>query len=344
MLNFVNDIYIDNEQAKAKKDESENQFFFIIAHLFIQSLEKAAILSLPQEYKKQQERGHKVRGTIDFNAYLKQDIPFQGKLTSIFRERCYVQDIIDVLHLALKKLESHFGTEIHNRLLGLNQLIKQHYSGRYATHETIRKAKTHHSINNPLYNRFKQVLEYAEIILLNKDLMPDNTNNAMKTTGYLFDIAELFELYLEKLLSRNFKDWSVNAQEEIPLYQHTFYKRLMFPDIIMKHRDSNKTAVFDAKFKNMKMRNEDVDRSDLHQIHSYIGYYNDTVIVGGLLYPISKEIDTKTAHSDSLFGTTNNKIKFIIDGVHVNEQLSMKELAQKEEQFIERIALLLNAN
>ena len=52
MLNFVNDIYVDNEQVKAKKDETENQFLFIIAYLFIQSLEKAAVLGLPQQYKK----------------------------------------------------------------------------------------------------------------------------------------------------------------------------------------------------------------------------------------------------------------------------------------------------
>jgi 5-methylcytosine-specific restriction enzyme subunit McrC len=40
MLNFVNDIYVDNEQVKAKKDETENQFLFIIAYLFIQSLKR----------------------------------------------------------------------------------------------------------------------------------------------------------------------------------------------------------------------------------------------------------------------------------------------------------------
>ena len=60
MLNFVNDIYIDNEHVKAKKDENVNQFLFIIAYLFIQSLEKAAVLGLPQEYKTQRERSHKV--------------------------------------------------------------------------------------------------------------------------------------------------------------------------------------------------------------------------------------------------------------------------------------------
>lgn len=172
MLNFVNDIYVDTEKVNSTKDETENKFLFIIAYLFIQSLEKASVLGLPQQYKKHTERSHKVRGSIDFNDFLKRDIPFQGKLTSTFRERMYVQEIVDVLFLALRKLERLFGKEIHSKLLGLSQLLKQNYSGRFTSYETVQKAKAHQAINNPMYSGFKKVLEYAEIILLDKDLMP----------------------------------------------------------------------------------------------------------------------------------------------------------------------------
>lgn len=344
MLNFVNDIYVDNEQVKAKKDETENQFLFIIAYLFIQSLEKAAVLGLPQQYKKHQERSHKVRGSIDFNDFLKRDIPFQGKLTSNFRERMYVQEIIDVLYLALRKLERIFGKEIHSRLLGLNQLLKQHYSGRFVSYQIIQKAKVHQSINNPMYSRFKKVLEYAEIILLDKDLMPENEKQQLATTGYLFDIAELYELYLEKLLSRNFPEWSVSGQEEIPIYQQQFYKRPMFPDLVMKHRQSGKVVVFDAKFKKMEMQNKNVDRTDLHQIHSYSGYYRNDLIASGLIYPLSKEINTEKAHSEAIYGNDENKINFIIDGIYVSEKQSIKELIKHEEAFVSRIASVININ
>lgn len=344
MLNFVNDIYVDNEQVKAKKDEAENQFLFIIAYLFIQSLEKAAVLSLPQQYKKHQERSHKVRGSIDFNDYLKRDIPFQGKLTSKYRERMYVQEIVDVLYLALRKLERLFGKEIHSRLLGLNQLLKQNYSGQFANYATIQKAKTHQSINNPMYSGFKKVLEYAEIILLDKDLMPDNDKQQLATTGYLFDIAELYELYLEKLLSRNFPEWSVSGQEEVRIYQQQFYNRPMFPDLVMKHRTSGKVVVFDAKFKKMQMLNGDVDRADLHQIHSYSGYYRNNLIASGLIYPLSKEINTEKAHSKSIYGNDENEINFFVDGVYVNENQTMKELIINEEAFVSRIASVINKN
>ena len=342
MLNFVNDIYVDNEQLKAKKDETENQFLFIIAYLFIQSLEKAAVLGLPQQYKKHQERSHKVRGSIDFNDYLKRDIPFQGKLTSTFRERMYVQEIVDVLYLALRKLERLFGQEKHSRLLGLNQLLKQNYSGQFTNHATIQKAKVHQSINNPLYSGFKKVLEYAEIILLDKDLMPDNDKQQLSTTGYLFDIAELFELYLEKLLSRNFPEWFVSGQDELRIYQQQFYNRPMYPDLVMKHRTSGKVVVFDAKFKTMEMQSRDVDRADLHQIHSYSGYYKNDLIASGLIYPLSHNISINNAHSDSIYGIEGNDTNFIIDGISVSENQSMKDLISNEEAFIDRISSVIN--
>ena len=342
MINFVNDIYLDNEQVKAKKEETKNQFLFIIAYLFIQSLEKAAVLGLPQQYKKHQERSHKVRGSIDFNDYLKRDIPFQGKLTSTFRERMYVQEIMDVLFLALRKLERIFGKEIHSRLLGLNQLLKQNYSGQYASYATIQKAKAHQSINNPMYSGFKKVLDYAEIILLDKDLMPDNDKQQLSTTGYLFDIAELYELYLEKLLSRNFPDWSISGQEEVCIYQHQFYNRSIFPDLLMRHRTSGKVVVFDAKFKKMQMLNGDVDGADLHQLHSYSGFYGNNLIASGLIYPLSKEINTERAHSKSIYGNDENEINFIVDGIYVSESHSMKELIKNEEAFIARISQVIN--
>lgn len=341
MLNFVNDIYIDNVQVKAKTEETKNPFLYIIAYLFIQSLEKVAVLGLPQQYNKHQERSHKVRGGIDFNDYLKRDIPFQGKLTSTFRERMFVQEIVDVLYLALRKLERLFGKEIHSCLLGLIQFLKQNFSGQFVSYATIQKAKVHQSINNPMYSGFKKVLDYAEIILLDKDLMHDNDKQQLATTGYLFDIAELYELYLEKLLRRNFPEWIVIGQEEQPIYQQQFFSRSMFPDLVMKHRTSGKVVVFDAKFKKMEMQNGDVDRADLHQIHSYSGYYGNKLIASGLIYPLTKEINTEKAYSRSIYGNDENEINFIVDGIFVSETQSMKDLIKEEDAFVNRIASVI---
>jgi len=341
MLNFVNDVYVDTEQLQSKPEDSKNPFLFIVAYLFLQSLEKATVIGLPQEYRELQQRSHKVRGRIDIAKFLKRDIPFRGKLTTTYRDRLFVQEIVDVLYLTLHKLGMYYGVEIHNRILGLHQLIKQNHSGRAANYDLIQSAKNHQVLSNPLYSNFRNVLEYAEILLLDKELISDGDPQKLATSGYLFDIAELFELYLEKLLTRHFPEWSVNGQEELPIYQNQFYSRSMFPDLVMRHRGNGSTIVLDAKFKQMNFRNQDVDRTDLHQIHSYSGYFKDQLISSGLIYPLSSDLDIEMSHSNSIYGTRKNATKFIVDGIYVSENQSLKELIKSEEAFISRISNII---
>jgi 5-methylcytosine-specific restriction enzyme subunit McrC len=337
MLNFVNDIYIDNQTTKADKSEESNEFQNIIAFLFIQSLEKAAILGLPKTYQSITERSNKVRGKIDLNAYLKQDIPFTGKLTSTHREQVYVQEIIDILYLACKSLEKKFGREIHKKISGVFQLLKQNYSGVFPQLNAVDKAKNHVVLQNPMFYNFKKTIGYAEIILKEQNLLISKLDNKLTTNGYLFDISQLFEVYLEKLLSRYFKDWYVTGQEELNVYPNMFYKRKMFPDLVMKHKRTNKIIVFDAKFKNMRLLKKDLDRGDFYQIHSYIQHYQTEVIMGGLIYPLSKEIDTLRAHSINLFENQNINTKFIVDGIYINKKMTISDINEKENEFLMRL-------
>lgn len=50
-----------------------------------------------------------------------------------------------------------------------------------------------------------------------------------------------------------------------------------YPDLVLKKKGANEYAVFDAKFKRMTGRGGDVDREDLHQIHTYASYYEKKV-------------------------------------------------------------------
>jgi 5-methylcytosine-specific restriction endonuclease McrBC regulatory subunit McrC len=348
MLNFVNDIYVDNQSTKADKTEETNEFQNIIAFLFIQSLEKAAILGLPKNYQSITERSNKVRGKIDLNAYLKRDIPFTGNLTSTFREQIYIQEIIDVLYLACKALEKKFGKEIHKKILGIYQLLKQNYSGVFPQNSVIEKAKNHFVLQNPMFSAFKKTIGYAEIILKEQNLLVSKTDNQLTTNGYLFDISQLFEVYLEKLLSRYFTDWYVTGQEELNVYQKMFYKRKMFPDLVMKHKLTNQIIVFDAKFKKMRLHKtqssySDLDRSDFYQIHSYIQYYQPNVIAGGLLYPLSNENNIHKTHAENLFDNQNIKTEFIVDGIYINKEMNMSEINEKENEFLLRVETLIKA-
>lgn len=341
MLNFVNDIYVDTKDRTARSNKKSNEFQIIIAYLFIQSLEKAGVLGLPKKYQNVSERSTKVRGKIDINAYLKKDIPFQGSLTSTFRSQLYVQEIVDVLYAACLKVEEHFGTNYKSKIMGLFQTLKEFRSKRYISHNDIQKAKSHSILHNPLYSQFKEVLFYAEILLKNHDIEADARQNHLRTKGYLFDISQLFEVYLEKLLGRHFTEWEVNGQEELRIYNGLFFGRRMLPDIVMRNRITDEIMVFDAKFKKMDGRKNDVDRTDLFQIHTYIQYYGSNVLLGGLMYPLSENFKVKKSVSESLFGNERNEIQFAVEGIYVDKNMTSEELLESENQFLERIENLI---
>ncbi len=351
MLNVLNGIYIDTNSVTAEKNDTSNVFLHIMAHLFIQSLERSSALGLPKVYQTQIQRSHKVRGSVDINAYLRQDIPFQGKLTTRFREQCYVPEIIDVLFVACEKLKKVFDSSILQPILNIYQQLKIEHSGRFVNQMVIDKAKQSKTLHNPMFSEFKKVLEYAEIIINNVDLKKSAKANN-ETHGYLFDISQLFEVYLEKLLQRRFPDWSVNEQEKLRLYASQFYSRHIYPDIVMKHRETGKVIVFDAKFKQMKLndnnkKHKDLDRNDFYQIHTYMQYYGKNLLFGGLLYPLSQPLNKDTAHSQSLFGLDDSRPPFIVDGIYVKQKDnvdknidSLNEIIDNENEFIERIEKL----
>lgn len=343
MLNYVQDIYIDNQEADVNKGDDINEFQNILAYLFVQSIEKSAILGFPKVYKELIQHSHKVRGKIDLNAYLKNNIPFTGRITTRYREQVYIQEIMDVLYAACRSLKKKFGSQINNKIKGSYTLLKQEFSGVQPKEETINKAKTHKVLNNPMHSNFKTALSYAEIILKKQSLVLNQVDKSLKTQGYLFDIAELFELYLEKLLRRHFKDWYIHSQEELLVYSDQFYKRRMFPDLILRHKMNDNVIVFDAKFKKMKWRKDDLDRSDFYQIHSYITYYNPNAVIGGLIYPLSSNPNSEISYAKSIFNNPSNQCRFVIDGICVNSSHNMATIIENEEQFLNRIDLLIES-
>lgn len=348
MLNFLNDVYVDTKEVKADKNTETNPFQHILAHLFVHGLERSAALGLPQVYQPKTQRSHKVRGSVDINAYLRQDMPFQGKLTTTFKEQSYVQEVIDVLYLACEKLKKSFGVMCLHPILNLYQMLKSQYSGRFVNQAVIDCAKNHRALHNPMFRGFRRALEFAEIILNDWDLQ-NKDNSDKQTYGYLFDISQLFEVYLEKLLSHHFLDWAVSGQEQLTLYASRFYARNMYPDLVLKHLESDKVIVLDAKFKKMRFAYQDLDRNDFYQIHTYMQHYGSDLLFGGLIYPLSEKHNSENAYSETLFDcadSKNNQPRFIVDGLELahadNEDTTIEDIINSEKQFLQRLQELID--
>ena len=339
MLNFANDIYIDDVSLGKSIDAKKNLSKIIIHYLFIQALERVFLLGLPKEYKDKSYHEAKVMGKVDMAKFIKKDVPFAGKISSTNRERQDISDIVLLLHKALKivqKESKELIKPVINTLSYLNETREQ----RLVTPNVVHNALNSKALHNPIYTPYKKVLEYASLIIENEDA--GTKSNGKQNLGFLVDVAELFEIYMRKLLQKEFKDWSITSPK-IELYKDKFFARKIIPDIVMSSGD--KVLVFDTKYKRMNMRGKDqyglgdIDRNDFFQINTYMSYYQNqgkNVIAGGLLYPMNKFSKDK-CHSYSWFGNLNTK--FIVDGIelaNLNES-SIDEIKIKENEFISRI-------
>jgi len=349
MLNFINNLFID-EIDPMFGEISKNPFQFILIFLFTKSLEKAIFTGLPSVYVDKKESKMKFRGKVDFSNLIKKDIPFIGKISNIHRERVVVSEIIDVLLHAQLIIQKDYETSILPRI---STVLKENSRKTFTDDQIQKFAINHKTLVNPMFKDYRDALKWAIHIINSKGLNSKSNKGDKNSLGYLFNIAELFEIYVFKLLKRKFSEWDVKSPK-IELYKNHFFKRKIIPDIVMKKDD--KILIFDVKYKRMncKERNKfsegDLKRNDFFQINTYMSYYANKdyrVIVGGLLYPFEVEWEKDKCYSDNWFG--NSKTRFIVDGVEIpgkdssqNEKDWQKKLIENENKFLNRIKNYIN--
>ena len=351
MVAKVNDFEMKSLEIEAthnkQKKENDNLVMRMLYMHFILKLEKLSILGLPKSYVKV-EHHHRYRGQIDINRYIKKDIPFQGKISSKSYEQEYVQEIVDVLYIALNVVEGYFKGFVTQRVFQIRNLLHHYANRRLVDEETINRAINHKVLQNALYSEFKETLEIASYIIRHTFNITHKNNKFL--TGLIFDVSLLWEAYIFKLLKDAHENdkWKVIHEDPLEVYKDKFYVRNMYPDIVLKNEQEKKVIVFDAKSKSMTFagRNHfgagDLDRNDFFQINTYMSYYQNsgyTVLAGGLLYPINSKVDKSKCYSKTWF--ENDKTHFIVDGLELKRCKSQKSIICREKRFIDRIKDLL---
>lgn len=351
MLNFANDIFIDDGYVPGKRDIDGPDYARMMLYLlFAQALEKAFLLGLPKSYHSVAYHDSAVRGRIDTARFIRSDIPFHGKVASVSREQRESQPVVDVLARAIRAIEGNGGREMLRRVAHVRAHLVERKSGKLVSAATIAKAKADKGLQNPIFAPYKRVLELAEMVIRSESTQP-LAGGAARSQGFLINVAELFEIYVGKLLARRFPDWRVTSPK-IDLHRGRFYERKIIPDIVMEHGDG-RVAVFDTKYKRMHYRERnqhgagDVDRNDFFQIATYMAYYRQRrdcrLVLGGLLYPLADDPDTLRCHDGWM---TDDSVDFIVDGVRAagDEATGFEAVIARESAFAGRISALLDAH
>ena len=347
LLALIEDVY----NIKTPKQEADietnysNEWFSALLRLlrrkmWIDKCAKANRYGLPRKTVKREYKGVTLHGAIDVRHTI---VSWQShkEVCTFTYEKAMDEQIGKILYEANRILtkdaisfqqrkksknsknnkNSVFGFSVPSVVQDTINLLNIQYKGMiFDVRENDYKRIRYKSI----YQSWKPLVDFSWDVICGKQ-SSFKASESISDCVFI-DMAEIWEAFLRKKLGEAFRNdgWRVLTVEECKfvIYQNTFYERSIIPDIIME-RDG-KYIVFDAKYKRMLGINDDVDRTDLFQIHTYVQYVErcmGEVVLAGLLYPItSEQVNEDTYHSISLFGKNKgNRSPFIIDGIVCKE-------------------------
>lgn len=347
MLNFANDVFVDDVSIYQDVKNESNISEFILFYIFVQKLEKSFLIGLPKNYQSKKYNDLRFKGNIDMVEFIKHNIPLKAKVATKTREQIEDVHIINVLYKALQVIEKKNSSFLKN-VRHIKTYLVQNKSEHCFIKESLNKAFSSKALRNQNYQNYKELLKYAKMIIESENFTSKNKND-QKSYSFIINIAELFEIYISKLLRNKFEEYMLDSPK-LEIYKNSFYKRYIIPDIVLSKDDNY--IVFDTKYKKMTMEGKsqngmgDLDRNDLFQIHTYMGYYQKIgkVLLGGLLYPMQNFNEEKCHSENSIL---SDKYQFIVDGIFLEDsqnsdkEITLEYIIQKEEQFIKRIKKLL---
>ena len=274
MLQKVLCLNIFDLQHSTNKDDS---FDFLI-YMFLDLFQKAIRQGIFKSYQKREYNDANVRGVIDINRHIKNNIPFGGKVAYKTREYSRDNDITQLIRHTIE----YINTKIRG-ILRINEDIK---SGVFQIIEATKRydknkrqniiGKNLKKLNHPYFYEYEPLRKICVQILRHEELKYGREED--KIYGILFDGAYLWEEYIYTILKDlNFKHpRNKEKTDGINLLNN---KWSVYPDFY----NYDKKIVLDTKYKMLNKNNEEIDGSDKHQIISYV--YTLGAKIGGFVYP-----------------------------------------------------------
>ncbi|MBO4587300.1 MAG: hypothetical protein J5711_00145 [Bacteroidales bacterium] len=199
-------------------------------------------------------------------------------------------------------------------------------------------------IDNIRYTRmsepYRPVLELSKTILNNYKAESTSSGGTKSDVSYFIDIAELWEMYLLKLLQNNlsqeYRVFSPNSNYGTNLLDCNM--REIRPDILIE-KDGRVIMIIDAKYKNYshfgKSSDYGIHRDDLYQMSTYLYHFGaqNKSIIGIFTSPVeNKQTD------DIHFYSANKKHRIGLVNLEINSASGNIQLIHEfEKNYINQI-------
>lgn len=269
---FYSNIF--NWEYTTERDYSFDFLIYMFTHFF----QKAIRQGIFKSYQKREYNDANVRGVININRHIKNNIPFNGKIAYNTREYSYDNNITQLIRHTIEYINTK-----SRGILNINEDIK---SGVFQIIEATKRYdknkrqsiinKNLKKLNHPYFYEYEPLRKICIQILRHEELKYGREEN--KIYGILFDGAYLWEEYIYTIL-KDLDFLHPRNKEKTDGINLLNKKWTVYPDFY----NYNKQIVLDTKYKMLNKDNDKIEGSDKHQIISYV--YTLGAKIGGFVYP-----------------------------------------------------------
>ena len=297
---------------KWEHDTTQEQIFDFLLYLFPYYLKKALAQGVFKKYCRFEYNDANIRGPIDVNRHIRQNIPFKGTVAYSAREHTYDNEVTQLVRHTIEYIRTkEQGSAILNidsdTKDGVNQIVMatQSYNARErqcVINQNLRP------VRHPYFSAYTELQTICLQILRHEELKYGTDDSQIY--GILFDGAWLWEEYLNAIFEENnlgiTHAKNKTGDNGISLFKNG--KKCYYPDFYkFVEGDKEKSFVLDAKYKRLgydinpneqeylKSNKISICREDLFQMITYMHVLPAAHCA--LLYPIEPNEASQTAET-----------------------------------------------
>lgn len=269
-----------------KHTTRQEDIFDFLLYLFPHFLKKALSQGLFKKYRRFEYNDANIRGPIDVNRHIRENIPFRGTVAYSTREHSYDNEVTQLVRHAIEYIRTkEHGAIILNNDPETKSCITQITlaTQSYNVRERMKVINQNlRPIRHPYFSAYTDLQNLCLRILRHESLKYGQEKD--KVYGVLFDGAWLWEEYLNKIFIEHKLD-IIHAENRTGKNGIQLYKgsNKYFPDFYRKTKDDNDgdlSFVLDAKYKRLGKNsaideqngtnNVSISRDDLFQMITYL--------------------------------------------------------------------------
>ena len=266
----------------------EDKLYQLLVYLFPKYLQAALRKGLYKEYQRFFHNDSHVKGAIDVGNHLKKNVPFMGNISYTTREFAYDNPLMQLVRHTIEYIKNQkiIGSGVFDaNRENVTEIIRVTPSYKLADRVKIIRLNQTKPVRHAYFREYRKLQELC-LLIMNREKHGLGLQE-QKIHGVLFDVAWLWEEYVQTLLPEDFIH-PRNKEKTEGISVFSSHVRKVYPDFY--HKDLK--IVLDAKYKKLEFTEKGINREDLYQLISYT--YILEAKTAGLIFPsVEKVVDNE---------------------------------------------------